>query len=267
MIDSRRRYAHAVTALVCALLALPASAMAAGPSGGSGLTPAPAAPAPVPSTAGQSASSQTVGSSVGRGNVTVTTSGNGITLSTSASAMLRGGLRFRGTAASNLAGDTIEIERSGHQTGWTWAPTVSATVGANGSFSAVWTTNHIGRFSIRAIVSSRSLAQSAAVTPALTTTVYRPSLASWYGGPSLYGHHTACGKTLGPTTLGVANKTLKCGTRVAFYYHGRTLTVPVIDRGPYIPGRDWDLTAAAANALGVTAAGVARVGAVSLPAG
>ncbi len=258
-----------MSALVGALLALPASAMAAGPSGGSGL--APAASAPAPSTghrpaANQSARSQTTGISVGRGNVTVTTSGNGITLSTSASAMLRAGLSFTGTASSRLAGDTIEIERSGHQTGWTWAPTASAIVGANGSFSAVWTTNHIGRFSVRAIVSSRSVAQSAAATPALTTTIYRPSLASWYGGPSLYGHHTACGETLSRTTLGVANKTLRCGTQVAFYYHGRTLTVPVIDRGPYIAGRDWDLTAAAASALGLTAAGVAQVGAVSLPA-
>ncbi len=263
MIDSRRRCAYAVIALVGTLLALPAAAMAAGPSGGSGL--APAAPGPAPSTGHRTAANQTAGSgiSVGRGNVTVTTTGNGITLSTSASAMLRAGLRFTGTAPARLAGDTIEIARSGHETGWTWAPTASAIVGANGSFSAVWTTNHIGRFSIRAIVSSGSVAQSAAATPALTTTVYRPSMASWY---SLYGHTTACGETLGRTTLGVANKTLKCGTRVAFYYNGRTLTVPVVDRGPYIAGRDWDLTAAAASALGVTAVGVAQVGAVSLPA-
>ena len=49
--------------------------------------------------------------------------------------------------------------------------------------------------------------------------------------------------------MGVANKTLPCGTEVIFVYGGRAIKVPVIDRGPYIPGREWDLTGAAAEAL------------------
>jgi rare lipoprotein A (peptidoglycan hydrolase) len=57
---------------------------------------------------------------------------------------------------------------------------------------------------------------------------------------------------------GVAHKTLPCGTRVEFYYRGRTVEVAVIDRGPYIAGRQWDLTQVTAEALGVT--GTARVG-------
>ena len=48
-----------------------------------------------------------------------------------------------------------------------------------------------------------------------------------------------------PGTMGVANKTLPCGTKVKLRYHGRTVTVPVIDRGPYVAGRDYDLTEAA----------------------
>jgi rare lipoprotein A (peptidoglycan hydrolase) len=49
--------------------------------------------------------------------------------------------------------------------------------------------------------------------------------------------------------LGVANKTLPCGTMVTFVYNGRAIRVPVLDRGPYIAGREWDLTGATAEAL------------------
>jgi len=52
-------------------------------------------------------------------------------------------------------------------------------------------------------------------------------------------------------TLGVANRTLPCGTLVKFAYRGRTLTVPVVDRGPYAKGVEWDLTAGAAQELGL----------------
>ena len=78
--------------------------------------------------------------------------------------------------------------------------------------------------------------------------VYRYALASWYG-PGLYGNGTACGKTLTPGMLGVANRSLPCGTRVKLRYHRRSVPVPVIDRGPYIPARMWDISGAAAEAL------------------
>jgi rare lipoprotein A (peptidoglycan hydrolase) len=64
-----------------------------------------------------------------------------------------------------------------------------------------------------------------------------------------YGLPIACGGVLHVPQLGVANKTLPCGTMVIFVYGGRAIRVPVIDRGPYIAGRDWDLTGAAAEAL------------------
>jgi rare lipoprotein A (peptidoglycan hydrolase) len=81
--------------------------------------------------------------------------------------------------------------------------------------------------------------------------------ASWYG-PGLWGHKTACGQTLRPETLGVANKTLPCGTTVKFVYHGHALITQVIDRGPYVKGRAWDLTAAASEALGFEGVGLLR---------
>ncbi len=254
LIGTRRANAYAVLCLLCGLLALPSLAWAesrdaspspsgGAPSGGSGLT-------------GGS------GSSVQPGNATVTASGNGITLSTSASAMLQNGLSFSGTVSPSAAGDTIEIDRLGHETNWQWTPTVTATVASDGSFSAVWSTDHIGRFSIRALVTQPGAATDASAAPMVTTTVYRPSLATQYG-PGFYGRRTACGQRLGRITIGVANRTLKCGSKVALYYRGRVMIVPVIDRGPYANGADWDLTQATGRALGI--AGTAKIGAVSLP--
>ena len=79
--------------------------------------------------------------------------------------------------------------------------------------------------------------------------------ASWYG-PGLYGNGVACGGTLRASTVGVAHKTLPCGTKVMISYKGRYLITRVIDRGPYIKGRAWDLTYAAADALNFLPSGV-----------
>jgi len=83
----------------------------------------------------------------------------------------------------------------------------------------------------------------------LSFTPYRFAGASWYGGKTMWGRHTACGQVLRPTTVGVANKTLPCGTPVKFVWHGHSVIAPVIDRGPYVKGRAWDLTSAAAESL------------------
>jgi peptidoglycan lytic transglycosylase len=78
------------------------------------------------------------------------------------------------------------------------------------------------------------------------------ALATWFG-PGFYGQKTACGQTLSPAVVGVANRTLPCGTLVRFSYKGRAATVPVIDRGPYAHnGAQWDLTSEAARALGMS---------------
>ena len=83
------------------------------------------------------------------------------------------------------------------------------------------------------------------------TAEYRRVKATWYG-PGLYGNHLACGGRLRTRTLGVAHKSLPCGTKVALRYRGRTVVVPVIDRGPYARGVSYDLTEATARKLGVT---------------
>jgi rare lipoprotein A (peptidoglycan hydrolase) len=82
--------------------------------------------------------------------------------------------------------------------------------------------------------------------------LHKTGVATWFG-PGFYGQKTACGQTLTPGVVGVANRTLPCGTLVKVSYKGHVLTVPVLDRGPYSHiGADWDLTAGAAEALDIT---------------
>src|SRR6476469_1144514 len=127
------------------------------------------------------------------------------------------------------------------------------TTKANGAFALRWMPERTGSYAVRAygvhdprIRSSRSAARK--------LTAYRLAGASYYG-PGLYGNGVACGGTLMPGTMGVANKTLPCGTKVKLRYHGRSVTVPVIDRGPYIAGRDYDLTEAVKVKLGFPGVG------------
>lgn len=71
---------------------------------------------------------------------------------------------------------------------------------------------------------------------------------SWYG-PGFYGHRTACGIPLTHELVGVAHRTLPCGTLIEFRWKGTAIVVPVVDRGPYVQGRVFDLTGAACTAL------------------
>ena len=81
--------------------------------------------------------------------------------------------------------------------------------------------------------------------PVITTTV----LVSYYG-PGLYGNRTACGQTLTTTLQGVAHRTMPCGTLVHLKYGANEVTVSVVDRGPAILSREFDLTYATKLALG-----------------
>jgi hypothetical protein len=67
---------------------------------------------------------------------------------------------------------------------------------------------------------------------------------SWYG-PGFYGNNGACGLVPGgiqKDTIGVAHRTLPCGTKVTFKYNGVIVVARVIDRGPYVAGRIFDMT-------------------------
>ena len=104
-----------------------------------------------------------------------------------------------------------------------------------------------GFLAVGALASTGGAASPAADTP---VKVHKTALATWFG-PGFYGQQTACGQTLTPATVGVANRKLPCGTLVKVSYHHQRLTLPVVDRGPYANGADWDLTAAAAQTLGI----------------
>jgi rare lipoprotein A (peptidoglycan hydrolase) len=75
-------------------------------------------------------------------------------------------------------------------------------------------------------------------------------VASWYG-PGFFENRLPCWPWLKanglpiqflPDTWGVAHKSLPCGTMVTLTHGARTVTVPVVDRGPYIAGREFDLS-------------------------
>jgi hypothetical protein len=83
-------------------------------------------------------------------------------------------------------------------------------------------------------------------------------IATWYG-PGLFGNETACGKLLTRRTMGVAHRTLPCGSRVVLRYRGRHVRTRVIDRGPFSHGARWDLTQATARALRLEATDSIRV--------
>lgn len=89
---------------------------------------------------------------------------------------------------------------------------------------------------------------------------------SWYGKETCHGRPPGHGRGKCVTAADVpfngnqwlvAHKSLKFGTKVRFTYRGRSVTAPVLDRGPYIRGRGFDLSHAVARALGMS--GVAKV--------
>jgi rare lipoprotein A len=123
----------------------------------------------------------------------------------------------------------------------------------DGTFSIRWRAARPGVFKAKAVVQGNKRAKRARSRYGQIH-AYRAAHASYYG-PGFYGGTTACGQTLTPSTVGVANKSLPCGTKVVFRYRGRTVKAPVIDRGPYAAGREWDLTSALKAKLGFGSTG------------
>ena len=151
----------------------------------------------------------------------------------------------RGAVRPAVAGERVTLQR---RAGHGWKTVARRTTRAGGRFTF--------RFRPRR-PSSAPLRIRAAGTPQAAGTreivgrlnVYRRAFVSWYG-PGLFGGHLGCGGTLTPGTLGVANKSLPCGTRVTLRHGGRIIRVRVIDRGPYVAGREFDLTSATKERLG-----------------
>ncbi len=123
---------------------------------------------------------------------------------------------------------------------------------SDGHYATKWRPESPGVYKVKAIV--KGAGSSPVSSHAKRLNAYRSVQASYYG-PGLYGNGVACGGTLTPGKLGVANKTLPCGTKVTLHHGSKTVTVPVIDRGPYSGNREYDLTSATKNKLGYVGIG------------
>jgi hypothetical protein len=162
--------------------------------------------------------------------------------------------RFRGSVHRARK---VRVQRLDPATG-DWVVEARARV-RRGKFIARWLTDASGEHTLRVVARGHGAKR---FSDDLAVTVYRAAVATWYG-PGFYGNTTACGQKMTPELHGVAHRELPCGTQVKLYYGGRTMVVPVVDRGPYHPEADWDLTSATAEALGFT--GTDEIGAEPQP--
>jgi len=274
----RTRRPLACVPILCTLVAAPSAALARAPrggsgSGGTGLGAGGGGSTGTTTTPATGVTPGTLAPDVVKLGGVVNASGDGITFTVAASGTLGQPLTITGDAPTSDAGAAIDIESTmpGHTN---WIQVATATIAVNGSFVARWTPATSAQVALRAVLApggtatagsggansgsglsasggdSASAASSELATSALTIPIFKDALATLYG-PGFWGHRTACGQRLTHAMLGVASRTLKCGTLVAVFYKGRELTVPVIDRGPFANGASWDLTMATAKALGI----------------
>lgn len=246
---------RAALAGLLALLALPAAATAADPLTG-GATPTTAAADPSVPAAPTDAAPAPAGPTPTRASATL--SGVG-TWSAIPSGATGAPLRIAGSFDTALADRRIRVERrtpSGR-----WLKVKSARVRSTGRFATVWKTRSTRVHELRVVLeptSRAAKANSGAATaratsdaPSVRIAVLGRVKATWYG-PGLYGNTTSCGVTLAPDTVGVAHRTLPCGTQVEFRRGGKTVVAPVIDRGPFANDATFDLTKTVADRVGVT---------------
>jgi hypothetical protein len=148
-------------------------------------------------------------------------------------------IKVQGRLLPARAGRRVSLEA--HRAG-RWQTLATARTGAAGRFVLRYVSGSAGQERIRVRFSGDPL-NGRSTAPAGQVTVYRLAGASWYND----GGNTACGFH---ARYGVANRTLPCGTTVAFRYNRRSVTATVDDRGPFVGGRDWDLNQNTAAALG-----------------
>jgi rare lipoprotein A len=143
-----------------------------------------------------------------------------------------------GRVNSGAAGRRALLQRRSGQ-GWTTID--RATTRAGGAFGFAFRPRRPGSARLRVLIdrAPREIGR---------LNVYRRAAVSCYG-PGLYGNKLSCGGRLTPGTLGVAHKTLPCGAHVTLRSGDRVVRVRVVDRGPYVGGREFDLTSATRERL------------------
>lgn len=180
---------------------------------------------------------------------------DGSTLAAPAGGLLGTTIEISGSLAGGRPGQAVAVQQLDPIAGWTTQATT--VIGDDGRFRASWRAVTPGRSAVRAVPAAQAATARAAETASAPAqgrplTVYRRVVATWFG-PGFYGRRTACGQRMTRKLLGVAHRTLPCGTPVDLFKDGRTITVPVVDRGPFRKGTSYDLTSATARALGVQA--------------
>ena len=158
-------------------------------------------------------------------------------------------VRIKGHVAPGTSGRKVEVRVDGR--------TLRTRTGASGRFRVAWKADDAGDYTVRARAEGDRIAAGSG-DKAGKVQVFRGALASWYG-PGLYGNGMACGGTLQPDTIGVAHKSMRCGTNLTLRYKGREVDVEVVDRGPYVGDREFDLTEATKNKLRFPDTGIVRV--------
>jgi hypothetical protein len=227
-------------------------ALASAPAGAAGATPATgAAPAasltPVAATA---APGTTVAAPAKRRNPTpniraTTERGSGLVGHTAV---------YGGSVRRHTAGQRVRLEV---RRGSAWRAVDRDVVAKNGRFRVSTKIARIGDRAARLRIVSNSKGKGD-VERVERIHGFLSAYASYYG-PVLYGGALACGGTLSPGTIGVAHKTLPCGTKLTLRKGNRQVQARVVDRGPYIAGREFDLTAATKYRLGFGSTGTVQV--------
>lgn len=155
-----------------------------------------------------------------------------------------------GTVAPGDAGKRVSLQK---RRGARWTTVGRATTRPGGAFRVSYRPPRPQSATVRIVAGGH-------VERIGRLNAYRRATVSWYG-PGLYGNKLSCGGRLTPSTIGVANKSLPCGTRLTLRKGHHIVRARVVDRGPYVGGREFDLTSATRQRLhfsGVGSIGVTR---------
>ena len=132
--------------------------------------------------------------------------------------------------------------------------TTAAVVGSVSNWLSAGSLFPGGYASVDSHPGRRYLVPGGVPTSYRTTGVTARTEASWYGNGT-NGSGTSSGRPFNENELTCAHKTLPFGTLIAVSRGGGHVIVVVTDRGPFTPGRDIDLSKAAANAVGINGIG------------
>ncbi len=180
------------------------------------------------------------------------TTGAGLlpTQSASAATVATTGTASRVRIASTSAAVVVREKTSSIES----TPDVAATAGVRPAAKAVTVQSKAARSAGFKAAEAARKAAAARATAVVALTSWKSARVSWYG-PGFYGHTMAGGGTLTPTSMVVAHRTMKFGTKVQITYKGKTVIAVVRDRGPYVAGRTFDLGPGTAHALGFSGVG------------